>query len=135
MNWKREQDLQRFSGHHPGGGHFGSEDEYAGLMTQRERQWVINIQLNQAWLLTQYPALHILTMIEKCILVWFVPSIGFSLVLEPALEPVYESWGQSRPWKGAIGQKKPFTGVATLSWGNRLKERKRQVSSLQIRGH
>jgi len=44
---QREQDLQRFSGHHPGGGHFGSEDEYAGLMTQRERQWVINIQLNQ----------------------------------------------------------------------------------------
>ena len=25
----------------------GGEDEYAGLMTQRERQWVINIQLNQ----------------------------------------------------------------------------------------
>merc|ERR1712241_1201730 len=24
-----------------------SEDEYAGLMTQRDKQWIINIQLNQ----------------------------------------------------------------------------------------
>jgi len=23
------------------------EDEYAGLMTQRERQWIVNIQLSQ----------------------------------------------------------------------------------------
>merc|ERR1719295_1663191 len=39
---QREQDLQRFQQWQVGG-----EDEYAGLMTQRERQWVINIQLNQ----------------------------------------------------------------------------------------
>ena len=24
-----------------------SEDEYAGLMSQRDKQWIINIQLNQ----------------------------------------------------------------------------------------
>lgn len=27
--------------------HFHQDDEYAGLMTQRERQWIINIQLSQ----------------------------------------------------------------------------------------
>lgn len=40
---QREQDLQRSQQYR----HSFDEDEYAGLMTARERQWVINIQLNQ----------------------------------------------------------------------------------------
>ena len=38
---QREQDMQRFHLNH------SNEDEYAGLMTQRDRQWIINIQLSQ----------------------------------------------------------------------------------------
>ena len=42
---EREQDLRH--GHQGHSGVSENTDEYAGLMTQRERQWIINIQLNQ----------------------------------------------------------------------------------------
>ena len=43
LDMQREQQESRRPHHH----HYSEEDEYAGLMISRERQWIINIQLQQ----------------------------------------------------------------------------------------
>jgi len=65
--------------------HPHSTDEYAGLMSQRERQWIINIQLSQLKCENPFLASFILSYFDNSTFRYYLKQLNSSYIILQSL--------------------------------------------------